>query len=279
MRKTHARLTLWRAAYILALIGAICCQLQAMVLGQQPSGEGPLPVPAAFRAPATIDDPDTVAAAKEHVPPRSPDDGMRPAFGKARGLTAPDVTRVQTPVGAKSPEPIRLPPKEKPAQAPPQVKPIPSIRIPSDDSGMLYPLQLTPPGNQQLFQLESEDAFRERLRNEARNRSATHRPEFPDSAPVRSRPAISRAWTGYTMNVEPSYVVSHRLFFEQPRFERYGHSLGILQPTVSSGIFFWDTLHWPLRQLAQPCRWHQVNLDGYSPYFEMVGTQDRNSDR
>jgi hypothetical protein len=61
------------------------------------------------------------------------------------------------------------------------------------------------------------------------------------------------------------------LFFEQLWFERYGASLGVFQPAVSTGIFGFDLLIWPARQLAPPFRCYQVNTDCYSPYFQIVG--------
>jgi hypothetical protein len=136
---------------------------------------------------------------------------------------------------------------------------------------LLYAMPVTPPSPDQLFRLDSEEIFRERLRTEVRQGSPKIRLEFPESdqaTPVR-QPA--RDWPAYVKWVEPNYVVSKRLFFEQPRFERYGESLGILQPGVSTGIFGFDMLLWPVRRAAHPFRCYQVNTDCYSPYFQLVG--------
>jgi len=135
---------------------------------------------------------------------------------------------------------------------------------------LLYAMPVTPPAPDQLFRLDSEEGFRNRLRTEVRERAPKHVLEFPDAKPVPGQPA-SRDWPAYVKLVEPHYVVSKRLFFEQPRYERYGEGRGVLQPALSTGIFGLDLFLWPTRRLAQPFRCYQVNTDGYSPYFQLVG--------
>jgi hypothetical protein len=54
--------------------------------------------------------------------------------------------------------------------------------------------------------------------------------------------------------VEPGYVCHRRLLFEQPNFERYGYDYGILQPGISLGIFWYDTLSLPYHAFSRPCR-------------------------
>lgn len=287
MRKTRVGSTLlWPTAALLAACAGWVA-IHAIGLGQQAVVVSPA-APASFRTPQPIEDETTTTATGERILPTPPDDSTRPGFGRVRAIEPPRVVAAPRDEPARLPEPVRPRASVRrpgndlvtaPVQLPDVGKPQALARIPREEGSMLYPLQLTPPGQQQLFLLESEESFRERLRHEARERSTTHRPTFPESAPPRSTPAPARAWHGYTLQVEPSYVVSQRLFFEQPRFERYGHSLGTLQPAVSSGIFFLDTLNWPFRRLAEPCRWHQVNTDAYSPYFQRVGSQERNSDR
>src|SRR5262249_23150469 len=51
-------------------------------------------------------------------------------------------------------------------------------KLPADES-QEYSIQLEPPGPQRLFKLESEAAFFERLRQEARQRPTPERIEFP----------------------------------------------------------------------------------------------------
>jgi hypothetical protein len=138
------------------------------------------------------------------------------------------------------------------------------------DSGvLLYAMPLTPPGPELLFRLDSEEVFQERLRNEVRKKAPKLKLEFPEADPPALKPVV-RDWPDGVLWVEPNYGFSRRLFFEQSRFERYGDSLGILQPAVSSGIFGMDLVLWPARRLAQPFRCYQVNTDCYSPYFQLV---------
>lgn len=140
-----------------------------------------------------------------------------------------------------------------------------------ETSILLYAMPLTPPSPEQLFRLDSEAVFRDRLRAEVRKRFPKLELEFPAAdAPVAARPPV-RDWPSHVKRVEPNYVLSKRLFFEQPRFERYGESLGVLQPGVSTAVFGMDLVLWPAHRLAQPFRCYQVNTDCYSPYFQMAG--------
>lgn len=140
-----------------------------------------------------------------------------------------------------------------------------------DGGVLLYTMPLTPPSADLLFRLESEEMFRDRLRAEVRQRAPKFNLEFPDASPPSGMQPAPRDWPITVKWVEPNYVVSRRLFFEQPRFERFGQSLGILQPGVSTGIFGMDLFLWPVRRIAHPFQCYQVNADSYSPYFKLVG--------
>lgn len=160
----------------------------------------------------------------------------------------------------------------QPAAPPAAKNPVPQESGPGT---LFYPLQLTPPNAGRLFVMESEEVFRERLRREARDRGVREPLEFPGSTvPHRGRQG-PYDWHGYTRLVEPSYVLSHRLMWEQKPFERYGVSLGVIQPAVSTGLFVIDTLAWPARRAMHPLWWNEVNTDGYSPYFYLIGEQGR----
>ena len=175
------------------------------------------------------------------------DDAARPRFGRA-------VAAHLTPAGSQ-PAPIQAGPRT--------------------EGTLFYPLQLTMPDPSRLFVLEAEDAFRERMRQEARSRGVRQTLEFPDrksAAPTRAAP---RHWTPYAKLVEPSYVVAGRLFWEQPAFERYGLDLGILQPGVSTSMFLFDTLVWPVRRVSPPFTCNQIYTDCFSPYFNRMNERDR----
>lgn len=140
-----------------------------------------------------------------------------------------------------------------------------------DDSGLIYPIQLTPPEPLELFRIDSESALRDRLRKIASDRGYKHALEFPES-PTTGVTTITRPIIPHqTMVVEPSYGISKRLFFEQQCFERYGQSLGVLQPGISAGIFVVDGVLLPFRWAVHPFHCYQINTDCYSPYFDRVG--------
>lgn len=139
-----------------------------------------------------------------------------------------------------------------------------------DGGVLLYAMPVTPPNFDLLFRLDSEEVFRDRLRTEVQQHSPKVKLEFPEADQTVPMPKAEPYWPAFVKRVEPSYVVSKRLFFEQTRFERYGETLGVLQPAVSTGIFNVDLLLWPVRRLAHPFQCYQVNTDCYSPYFQMV---------
>lgn len=140
-----------------------------------------------------------------------------------------------------------------------------------DGGVLLYAMPVTPPQPDLLFRLDSEEMFRERLRTEVRQRSPKIKLEFPDSGSLVPGVSGAQVWLGHVKWVEPSYVISKRLLFEQPRFERYGGDLGILQPAICTGLFGVDLFLWPARRMAQPFRCYQMNTDCYAPNFRWVG--------
>jgi hypothetical protein len=175
---------------------------------------------------------------------------LQPQFGAATSIDTAD-TPVQVSQPAKDGKP-------KPAAKP------------REESGLLHPLRLTPPSAGQLFRLESEEMLRERLRMEVRERLPHARIEFPDApAPAPTR-QVTRDWPACEKWVEPNYVISKRLFFEQRNLERYAENVGLFQPVVAAGVFSFDALLWPVRRVIHPFRCYQVNTDCYSPYFSVV---------
>ena len=189
------------------------------------------------------------------TPKTSPPDetGLRAKFGTVRA-----VDDEAGPMASDRPRPVD---KESKKKKPGGDK---------DGGVLLYDMPVTPPHPDQLFRLDSEVGFRDQLRAEVLKRSPKVQLEFPEADKTLPARQTARDWPVYVKWVEPSYVVSKRLFFEQRRFERYGESLGILQPAVSSGIFVFDLFLWPARRMAQPFRCYQVNTDCYSPYFQIV---------
>jgi hypothetical protein len=115
-------------------------------------------------------------------------------------------------------------------------------------------IQLVPPGPQRIFQLDSEAALQERMRQEARQRVPAERIVFPEEPVVGRGPYVPREFPPQTMLVEPQYVCYDRLFFEQKNSERYGWDLGFIQPFVSSGVFYWDLITFPYHFWSNPCQ-------------------------
>jgi hypothetical protein len=76
---------------------------------------------------------------------------------------------------------------------------------------------------------------------------------FPTLAAVREKLAPpGTTYQSKTINYppwkavyEPNYVAHRRLHFEELNSERYGWDLGFIQPFVSAGYFYKDTLFWP----------------------------------
>src|SRR5439155_27327613 len=100
-------------------------------------------------------------------------------------------------------------------------------------------------GPRDLFRVESEASFRERLRQEA-SRDPNARPvEFPPDPTIPRHLFAGRSWPHHEAVVEPSYVCYGRLLFQQLNAERYGWDLGFIHPLVSLGIFSWDFVTLP----------------------------------
>ena len=63
-----------------------------------------------------------------------------------------------------------------------------------------------------------------------------------------------RLWPFLVSTVEPNYVCYKRLWFEQRNSERFGWDFGVLQPAISTGVFFTDLAVLPMHWAANPFR-------------------------
>ena len=117
-------------------------------------------------------------------------------------------------------------------------------------------IQLEPPSFYRFIRLESEEAMRERIRQERRNKQSPQRAIFPYEPPATEEPYQARVFPPQMKFVEPSFVTYDRLFFEDRNAERYGWDLGFIQPVVSAGLFYADLAALPYRQCSAPwfCR-------------------------
>lgn len=107
------------------------------------------------------------------------------------------------------------------------------------------------PGPQRLFLRESEAQFFERLAQDMKKQKGGGRAIFPEDIVISKEPYKPRNFQRMTETVEPCYVCHGRLFWEQPNFERTGHSLGVLTPAVCLGVFYYDTLLLPYHAFSE----------------------------
>jgi hypothetical protein len=108
------------------------------------------------------------------------------------------------------------------------------------------------PGQQRLFMRESEVQFYERIRQDAKRQPGSNPAIFPTEEPVISKvsyvqpnypridPRTQQPFARRLETVEPCYVMHRRLLFEQPNFERSLYDLGVAQPLVQLGVFYYD---------------------------------------
>jgi hypothetical protein len=139
-----------------------------------------------------------------------------------------------------------------PAQQPNRDVPAAQQRrpAPAEDIADLN-LRVDLPGQQRLFMRESEAQFYERIRQDAKRQPGSNPAIFPIEEPVSNQsyvqpsyprldPRTKQPFADRAMTVEPCYVMHRRLLFEQPNFERAGYDLGVAQPLVSLGVFYYD---------------------------------------
>lgn len=168
-------------------------------------------------------------------------------------IPAPAALPVAAPVEDSAMAQQKEPPKKEPAGpilAPPTRKP--STKG-GEDEFLNYLIQLDPPGTDRLFRLESESAFRERIRQE--ERAQGRKVEFPDRPAA--EPLSGTPWrTGAMLfaRAEAGYLCYRRTWFQQRNFERYGWDVGPLTPGVCAGLFFVDVAALPLHWLVDPLR-------------------------
>lgn len=125
-------------------------------------------------------------------------------------------------------------------------------------------IQLDLPGDESIFKrpLKSDEMVREQWRQERRGLKQIERITFPDEVVIQASPYVGRNWAPVQKLVEPNYVCHGRLFFEEKNAERYGWSLGVLQPFVSVAAFYADVVKLPYQWAVDPCRCHECNT-GY----------------
>jgi hypothetical protein len=124
-------------------------------------------------------------------------------------------------------------------------------RLPAD-SDVEFTIRTELPGQDALFRRDSESQVFERIRLEAEARPGAQRVTFPERVPVSREPYTPRQFPQVVEQIEPSFVMHRRLYFEQKNFDRNGWELGALQPAVSSARFLYDILAMPYHAGTRP---------------------------
>jgi hypothetical protein len=110
-----------------------------------------------------------------------------------------------------------------------------------------FNVQVELPTLERLMRLETDADAHERMRQEGLNAGVTTFPR-PDEPVMAGRAPGPRCdWPVQNRHAEPNYVCYCPLYFEDKNSERYGWSLGPIQPVVSGGIFYADLATLPLK--------------------------------
>jgi hypothetical protein len=122
-------------------------------------------------------------------------------------------------------------------------------------------IRLEPPGRERLFaNCDTERELEERMRQERRDTGTPGDPiVFPDRPETYNVAFQPRKYEPMTCQVEPSYIVYPRLYFEEKNTERYGWEKGPFQPLISTLYFFKDVALLPHNIATYPCRRFETN--------------------
>jgi len=130
-------------------------------------------------------------------------------------------------------------------------------------------IRLDPPGPDRLFgSRDTEKELEERMRQERRDSAGPAGSDpiaFPTAPPLSTESYQTRQFDPTVCLVEPNYIVYRRLYFEEENAERYGWSIGLLQPTISTLVFFKDALLFPHNFASFPCRRFETNAGQCQP--------------
>lgn len=155
------------------------------------------------------------------------------------------------------------------AQAVPKLQKVNALQKPfgymrnEEGEDLGYTIQLEPPGPERLFRVESERMMKERMRQESRTYGKFQRISFPEDPIITKDKYIPRPLKlgpNYLAEVaEPFYVCYHRPYFAQLNPERYGWELGVLQPFVCAGRFYFDAFLLPYYWGTEPFRCYECD--------------------
>jgi len=126
-----------------------------------------------------------------------------------------------------------------------------------------FPVQLDPPGPARIFRIESENAFRERIRQQFRERG--ERAKFPEDTELvaAGQGYAPRAFPPMATLYVPQIMCYNPVYFEDLNVERYGWDAGVFQPFLSFGKFYCDLAILPYNMGAQ----HPLSCEFNAGYF------------
>ena len=110
---------------------------------------------------------------------------------------------------------------------------------PKDDDSSESIGQAELPGPQSQFTRVSEESFYNKIALDQR-RQARPPAIFPAEQVLSKETLRPRNFPQMAEVVEPGFLLHRRLLFEQPNFERTGWDLGVVQPVVCLGVFYYD---------------------------------------
>ncbi|CAN5608660.1 hypothetical protein BH10PLA2_BH10PLA2_30950 [soil metagenome] len=183
------------------------------------------------------------------MPVSTPSSQPAPAIGRSRWENRPAISTNPTPARPDATTPASL--QQTGFQQKYTQPALPRWNT-YESTELLVPLE--PPGRQRLFRLDSEAELFERMRQEGRERSSPERITFPEEPIISKLPHVGRSFPSMALETEPNYVLYRKLFFEERNSERYGWDLGVLNPFVSAGAFYWDLALVPYQFASLPLR-------------------------
>jgi hypothetical protein len=142
-----------------------------------------------------------------------------------------------------------MPPATQGRQMPPD-SPTPYL-----DPEVADPRRKAGDGVEPLFRLDNEQQF---VARENTKRDASKQIVFP-KYPLSTEPATNRPFPALQMLIEPNFVCHGRLYFEDKNCERYGWSMGPLQPLYSSIQFLSGLSSLPYNFFSFPRLWYDCS--------------------
>lgn len=126
----------------------------------------------------------------------------------------------------------------------------PRVPLIPKDQDLDEEARFEPPTRDELFRLESESSYLQRLKLQ-RRAARKLEPEIPEERHITGVLPV-RSFLPMQATLFPAYVVYHPLYFQQINAERYGWELGVFQPLISMGQFYGDVALLPYKAATTP---------------------------